>query len=164
MPFTLIPETGAGLPNANALASRAQVTTQLEALPFADAWPDVDVARQDQCIAEASHWLSRLPWDGQRATEAQALAWPRAYMQTPDGYAIASNLIPLWLVDATARLAYWLSQQPATPYASNGLQPGTELSLPGGLRLTPDSGIRLPVDVEGICTPYLRQGGVVVWG
>jgi len=164
MPLTLIPETGACLANANAFGSRAQITTVLEASPFADAWAGVDPTKQDQCIAEASAWLSRLSWDGIRTTETQALAWPRAWMQTPDSYAIASNLVPTFLLDATARLAFWLSQQDASPYEANGLQPGTELALPGGLRLTPESGVVLPSDIMGLVRPYLRASGVVVWG
>jgi len=163
MPLTLILETGAGLPNANALASRAQVTAALEALPFAGAWADVDPITQDQCIAEASAWLTRLDWEGRRTYDAQALAWPRAWMTTPDGYAIASNLVPAFVVDAVSRLAFWLSQQ-GNPHESNGLQPGTELQLPGGLRLTPDSGVKLPVDVLAVLRPYLRASGAVVWG
>jgi len=164
VPLTLVPETGAGLPNANAFQSRTQLTARLEAMPFADAWASVDVLRQDQCNAEAASWLSRLGWEGVATTEAQALAWPRAWMQTPDGYAIASNTLPAFLLDAHARLAYWLSQQDASPYESNGLQPGTELALPGGMRLTPDSGVKLPADVLAIVRPYLRAPGVVVWG
>lgn len=164
MPLTLIPETGAGLANANTFATREQVTAALEALPYAAAWAtEVDVAKQDQCIVEASAWLTRLGWEGRRTYEAQSLAWPRAWMSTPDGYAIASNLVPAFVVDATARLAFWLSQQ-GNPYASNGLEPGTELQLPGGLRLTPDSGLKLPTDVLAVLRPYLRTGGAVVWG
>lgn len=164
MPLTLIPETGAGLSNANTLASRAQVTTALEASPFADAWAGVAPTKQDQCIVEASAWISRLGWEGMRTTEAQALAWPRAWMTTPDGYAIASNLVPAFVIDGVARLALWLSQQGSSPYASTGLQPGTELALPGGLRLTPDSGLALPADVLAIFAPYLTASGAVVWG
>ncbi len=163
MPLTLIPETGAGLANANAFASRAQVTTALESSPYAGAWAGVDPTQQDQCIAEASAWLSRLTWQGQRTIETQALAWPRAWMVTPDGYAVASNLVPVFVVEATARLAFWLSQQ-ENPYLSNGLQPGTELQLPGGLRLTPEAGTTLPLDVLQLIRPYLTSSGVVVWG
>jgi hypothetical protein len=91
-------------------------------------------------------------------TRTQALAFPRAWMYRPDGYAIASNLIAPWLIDATARLAFWLSQQ-ENPYVSNGLQPGTELQLPGGLRLTPGSSSQLPIDVRQLIRPYLSGGG-----
>lgn len=163
MPLALVPETGAGLPTANTFVSRADAAAMLEASPFAEAWTFVDGTKQDQCLVEASAWLSRLSWSGMRTTEAQALAWPRAWMTTPDGYAIASNVVPAVVRDATVRLALWLSQQDA-PYTSNGLQPGTELQLPGGLRLTPDSGVSLPTDVLAILRPYLRAGGVVVWG
>ncbi len=163
MPLTLVIETGAGLPNANTWQSRTQLTERLEASPYADAWAGVDVTKQDQCNVEAAGWLSRLEWDGQRTIDGQALSWPRAWMETPDGYAIVSNVIPAFLLEAHARLALWLSQQDA-PYASNGLQPGTELQLPGGLRLTPDSGLTLPIDVLQLIRPYLRSSGVVVWG
>lgn len=163
MPLTLIPETGAGMANANTFASRTTVTERLEASPYAGAWAGVDTTTQDQCIAEASAWLSRLTWEGQRTIETQALAWPRAWMTTPDGYAIASNLVPAFVIEATARLAFWLSQQ-ENPYVSNGLQPGTELQLPGGLRLTPESSTTLPVDVLQLIRPYLTSSGVVLWG
>lgn len=163
MPLTLIVETGAGLANANAFASRAQVTARLEASPFADAWALVDVTKQDQCIAEATAWLSRLSWDGVQTTLSQALAFPRAYLATPDGFAIASNLLPPWLLEATARLAFWLSQQSATPYTGTGLAPNTELALPGGLRLTPaSSNATLPTDVRQLIAPYVRGGSALV--
>lgn len=164
MPLTLIPETGAGLANANTFATLVQITTALEASPFGDAWSTVDVAKQDQCIAEASAILTRLNWLGTRTIDGQALAWPRAWMETPDGYAIASNVIPAFVLDATARLAFWLSQLGATPYNGNGLKPGTELALPGGLRLTPDGGFTIPADVLAILRPYLQPTGRVEWG
>lgn len=157
MPLTLVVETGAGLANANAFASRATVTERLEASPYAEAWAGVDVVKQDQCIAEGTRWLASLPWDGVPTTQAQALPFPRAWLYRPDGYAIASNLIPAWLIDATARMAFWLSQQ-ENPFVGNGLQAGTELSLPGGLRLTPASTSRLPVDVLQLIRPYLSGG------
>ncbi len=165
MPVTLVPETGAGLPNANVFETRAQLTTRLEAMPFADKWGDVVDLVQDQCNVEACAWITRLGWDGIKTTEALALAFPRAWMSTPDGYAIASNLIPEFIKDGAARLAFWLSQQTQSPYESNGLAPGTELALPGGLRLTPDSGVRVPPDVAAIFAPYRKdRGSVVVWG
>ena len=163
MPLTLVVETGVGLANANAFASRTSVTTALEASPFAAAWVGVDVATQDQCIAEATAWLSRLPWDGVATTSTQALAFPRAWMSSPDGYAIASNVLPAWLVQATARLAFWLSQQTATPFTGTGLAPNTEIELPGGLRLTPAaSNATLPLDVRQLIAPYVRGGSSLV--
>jgi hypothetical protein len=162
VPITLVLEDGAGRANANTFVLPAEATALLEASPFASAWSVVATALQEQCLVEMTAWLSRAPWDGLATTETQALAWPRAWMTTRDGYAIASNLIPLWLKQATARGALWLSQQASTPYADTGLEPGTELQLPGGLRLTPSSGVSMPPDVRALIAPYLRPSSTVV--
>ena len=83
MAFTLIVEDGTGLPTANAFASNAEVTALLAAHPFASAWDTA--TNQDQCIAEATAWLSRLRWQGrQTVIGTQALAWPRAWVPQPD--------------------------------------------------------------------------------
>lgn len=164
MPITLVVEDGTGKADANAFALRATVTARLALTPFADAWTTVDGDRQDQCIVEATAWISGLAWHGVPTTETQALAWPRALMQRPDGYAIASNSIPAWLVDATARLAFWLSQQATTPFADSGLQPGTRLSLPGGLSFTIAGGITMPPDVRDRLRPYVRSSRHLVRG
>lgn len=161
MALTLVVEDGTGKADANAFASQATVTAALEASPFTAAW--ASVANKDACIAEASAWLSRLMWDGVATTATQALAWPRAWMASPDGYAIASNVVPAFVVEATARLAFHLSQQGTTPFADTGLAPGTELELPGGLRLTPASGApAMPPDVRALVAPYVRGGGALV--
>ena len=158
MPLTLVVETGAGLANANTFASRTTVTERLEASPYSAAWVSVDPTTQDQCIVEATAWLSRLDWDGVPTTLSQALAFPRAWLRTPIGHVVSSNLMPTWLIEATSRLAFFLSQQ-GNPYVSNGLQPGTELELPGGLRLTPEGNVKLPIDVLQLIRPYLSGGG-----
>lgn len=162
MPLTLVIEDGSGRATANTFLSRDDATALLEAVPFTSAWLSVTIGMQDQCLVEASAWLSRAPWDGKATFDTQALAWPRAWMETRDGYAIASNAMPLWLRQATARLAFWLSQQTRTPFSDNGLAPGTELTLPGGLRLTPSSTTTLPPDVRGLIADSLRRSGGVV--
>lgn len=161
MPLALVVEDGTGKPNANAFASVGTVTTKLEAVPFTDAWASVETP--EVFVAEASAWLSRLAWDGTPTTSAQALAWPRTGTQRPDGTLIGSNVVPPFVVEATARLAFWLSQQTSTPYTTTGLVPGTELALPGGLRLTPQaSNAVLPPDVRQLLAPYVRGGASLV--
>lgn len=162
MAFVLVVEDGTGLADANAFADAATVTDLLEGSPFGAAWPDVDPAKQDQCIAEASAWLSRLPWDGVASTATQALAWPRTGCLTRDGMEVSGDVVPAFLVQATARLALALSSQTATPYAPTGLQPGTALELPGGLKLTPATTTAvLPADVQMLVAPYVRRGSTL---
>lgn len=162
MALTLVLEDGSGRADANTFLLYTTATSLLEASPYASAWTSVLQPAAEQCLAEASAWLSRAPWDGIATYDTQALAFPRAWLQTRDGYAIASNTIPLWLKQATARLAFWLSQQTATPWSDTGLEPGTELQLPGGLKMTPASGVVMPPDVRALIGPYLRPSNVVV--
>ncbi len=156
MALTLVVEDGTGLANANTFANQATALAILEATPFASAWTGVASGTKDQCLAEASAWLSRQMWDGVATTETQALAFPRTWLQTPDGYTIASDTVPTFVLQATARLAFWLSQQAASPFADTGLAPGTELELPGGLRLTPSSSTSMPPDIRAYIAPYVR--------
>jgi hypothetical protein len=162
MALTLVLEDGTGRADATTFLLRAEATSLLEASPYASAWQSVDATMQEQCLAEASAWLSRAPWDGIATYETQALAFPRAGLATRDGYAIASNLMPLWLKQATARLAFWLSQQSASPFADTGLDPHTELTLASGLKLTPSAGTLMPPDVRALIAPFLRSGNRVV--
>lgn len=161
MALTLVVEDGTGKANANTFADQATALALLEAHPFAATWTGVATGVKDQCLAEASAWLSRLDWLGVPTTATQALAWPRAWVQRTDGYAIASNVVPTFVVQATARLAFWLSQQTASPYADTGLAPGTELELPGGLRLTPSSNTPLPPDIRALLSGYVRARGAL---
>lgn len=157
MALTLVVETGAGLANANTFVSLATATTLLEASPFGAAWAlELDDARKNQCLAEATAWLSQLPWHGIATTATQALAFPRAWLETPDGYAVASNLVPTWLQQATARLALFLLEQDVTPFSDSGLAPGTEIALPSGLRLTPSSGATMPPDVRALVGLFIH--------
>ncbi len=161
MALTLILEDGSGRADANTFLLYTEATTLLAASPFADDWASVLQSRAEPCLAEASAWLSRAHWDGVATYPTQALAFPRAWLTTRDGYAIASNLIPLWLKQATARLAYWISQQSTTPYTNTGLAPGTEIELASGLRFTPQSQVAMPPDVRALIGDYLCRGNTV---
>jgi hypothetical protein len=167
VPLTLVVEDGTGKSNANTFQSVADVTARLAAVPFATAWALAASVtdKQEQCAIEATALLGRLPWDGVRTFLTQSLAFPRALLSTPDGYAIASNAMPAWLLDAHARICNTLAGLEATPYEDSGLAPGTELELPGGLRLTPSSAAAgMTPDVREILRPYVRSRGTLVRG
>ncbi len=167
MAITLIVEDGTGKSTANTYQNVAAVTARLALTPWASAWTTAAATTdlQEQLCIEATAMIDRLLWDGAKANDAQALAWPRAWMATPDGYAIASTSLPAWLLDGHARLCNWLAGKTSTPFASNGLQPGTELELPGGMRLTPASNPNaLPPDVAQLFGPYIRGRGSLVRG
>jgi len=162
MPLDLVVEDGTGLANANAFAGLSAVATLLEGTRWAAAWElEQD---QDVLIGEATAWLSRLAWDGSARTATQALAFPRTGMRTRDGYAVAADSIPAWLVRATALLANYLRQQEVTLFDDTGLEPRTELVV-GPLRLTPSSGgASMPADIGQLLRPYLAARGTVELG
>lgn len=170
MAFTLIVEDGTGLPTANAFASNAEVTALLAAHPFASAWDTA--TNQDQCIAEATAWLSRLRWQGrQTVIGTQALAWPRAWVPQPDRGTQAtgqpfiydylyfsSYIVPAFLKRATARLALYLVQQTASPFEMTNLVKDTVVRV-GALEVTPMQPGVLPPDVLMEIRPMLVQIG-----
>lgn len=64
------------------------------------------------------YWVD---WIGHRATEDQALRWPRYDVQDLDGYTFDSDIIPNFLKDATAELAsYFISYNPAAEPDTKG--------------------------------------------
>lgn len=171
MALTLVVENGTGLANATTYNSVAGVTARLAAVPRATAWANAALTadRQEQIAMEATAVIDRLPWDGIRTYQTQALAWPRAWMQTPDGYAIASNLMPAWLLDGHARLCEQLASELATldanPQADTGLAPNTEIELASGLRFTPAARTGpLTPEIRDLFRPYLRGRGTLVRG
>lgn len=172
MPISVIVEDGTSKANANTYQTSASITTRLTLVPWSSAWSDAAAItdRQDQINLEAAAMIDRLLFDGVRTTDTQSMQFPRAHLRSPDGYALASNLIPTWMLNAHARLAAWLAAQIAvgastavSPFSDTGLAPGTELELPGGLRLTPaNKPITMPVEVRDLLGPYLIGASTLV--
>jgi hypothetical protein len=59
-------------------------------------------------------YLTSPAWTGAIATTTQALAWPRTGMYNRNGVAIASNVVPIELKEATAELAGQLAKADRT--------------------------------------------------
>lgn len=106
---TLVLETGAGLENANSYASVAEADDILDPQNNTAAWDAAtDAAKGDVLI-----WATRLldqhvRWSGYKATEDQALRWPRYNVYDRDGYLIDSDIVPVPVKQATAELARYL--------------------------------------------------------
>lgn len=71
-----------------------------------DAWNALSSADKTALAITATRVLDDwVDWVGSKATEAQALRWPRYGVTDRDGYLIASDIIPVWLKNATSELA-----------------------------------------------------------
>jgi hypothetical protein len=114
-----------GSPTANAYITVARAKILLDLVPNADAFTgdSVDGDAQIRAVVEGTTMLDVLAYKGLRlkSKDQQALSWPRAFVEDPDGGAsselyrgvgmegvivyLDSDTIPLRLERATARLA-----------------------------------------------------------
>lgn len=105
---TLVATPGAA--DANSYTDRAEADEYLlNDRLHASAWDTLDDSAKDAALMWATRELERLDYVGYRVTETQALKWPRseAYL---DGRLLANDEVPKQMKDATAEMAFWLSQ------------------------------------------------------
>ena len=106
MPVTIVADAGSA--GANSFATRAEFVAYLDGRLNATAGSGATGANQDIALVEATRELTTKSWKGLRATDTQALAWPRQWADDPDssvgGY-YDSDVIPQRVKDATCELA-----------------------------------------------------------
>jgi hypothetical protein len=91
--------------DANAYCTEAEADAYNETHPASTDWTG-DSITQSNAIITATRWLDeRVAWSGTKATQAQALRWPRASVTDLDGFAVADTVIPAAIKNAAAELA-----------------------------------------------------------
>ena len=172
MALILIVEDGSGLSNANTYVSLDEANTYHEAHLHASVWHDMTLEERKASLIQSTRVMDeQVEWSGWKATSGQALRYPRGGVNDRDvgdpafyafyGYSLPSNVVPVWLKNATIELARWLKAEdrmadPETAgYAS--------LSV-GKLSMTLDPGDRksiLPRVVRDMVSPYglVKQQG-----
>jgi hypothetical protein len=136
---TLVVEDGTGLSTANTYISNADADTYFGSHLYATDWTGASEANQDIALAHATRELDDyIKFEGTKATETQALQWPR-YDIHIDGYYVENTTIPQQLKDATAEYAKWLLNSDRT--AEEDTLGFTSLSA-GSLRMDIDPGDR----------------------
>jgi hypothetical protein len=105
----LIVETGAGLANADAFVSVADFEAWADKRGHAHA--DYTAAQKEQAIRRATEFMSTAwawkgyPTKGRNHSDGeQAQAWPRSYVADQYGAAIASDVVPVEVVNATCEV------------------------------------------------------------
>jgi hypothetical protein len=161
MALQLILETGAGLSNANSYASLAEAESYHEGRSHVSAWTALTLTEKTVALVEATLLIDvYLDWDGSKATEAQALRWPRVGVVDRDGYAIDSTVIPLWLKQATAEQGRRLQESDRT--AEPDLLEFSSLSV-GPISLVKDQGSRKSV-LHEVVIALLKPYGRITYG
>lgn len=110
-----------GSASANSFATLAEADTYAEARLNTTLW---DAATDDSCnraLVEATRELNYLRWQGRRADDTQALAWPRDWARNPDdpNYDFYdTDEIPQRVKDATCELALQFIKNGTTDIAA----------------------------------------------
>ena len=134
MVATFVVETGAGITNANAYATEAQVDQYHDNYGAPVAWTGLAAGTvREHHIREATQYLEAvygLRWHGERSNRLQALDWPRRSINDADGYTIDSDSMPTELIEVTSIMALKSAEgaaaTPATTLIPDLTDSGTE--------------------------------------
>lgn len=99
----------AGAVNANSYADEDDGSNYMETRLHTDDWDNATGDEREFALMWATRLLDNLcAWDGTKATDTQALRWPRDFIWDPDKDPVDSNTIPQFLVNATCEYALHL--------------------------------------------------------
>jgi len=141
MSLTLVATAAAA--NANSYVTLASANSFLEQnIHLYSTWASTSTANREASLIYATTLLdAQMDWIGTKGASSQALRWPRDDVDDPDGYAVDSETIPVFLQEATSFYAYYLSQTDRT--AENDTLGFTRLDA-GSLRMDIDKYDRRP--------------------
>ena len=113
MALTLTKEDGTGKADANSYADVTDGDAYHEGHLYATAWTGATADNKAASLVMASRLIdAEFQSNGVKASDAQALQWPRADCRDPDAVAtsggsgvVTSNVVPNGVVDATCELA-----------------------------------------------------------
>jgi len=95
--------------SSNSYLDLAAAEVYIHQHPSHDEWDKItDDDIKKAAILWATRILSHFKWVGAPTTEEQALPWPRTGIYDLDGRAQDEDLLPEWLLLATAELTYHL--------------------------------------------------------
>ena len=99
----------AGSTTANSFVTLAEAETYMEARLNASVWDAATDDTKNRALVESRREIDAMVWQGERTTEAQALAWPREWVwnpDNPDGDYYDEDVIPTRVKNATMELAF----------------------------------------------------------
>ena len=97
----------------NAYISADEADTYLNGSLTADSWLTLDEEVKERAIISATRMLDRQRWMGEKTDPAQLLQFPRTGLTDSYGTAVASEVVPQAIKDATAELALSLALDPS---------------------------------------------------
>lgn len=149
----------AGASDANCYLTLNEAIAYFEGRPGAEAWEDASTAERTKALVGATMRLEQEQYRGTRASDTQALAWPRSGV-TYDGAELSDQTVPVVVQRACCEEALALLEEPER-YAATGLEGFTSVDV-GSLSL----GIRGDQSAPMVLSPaasrllrFVRVGG-----
>lgn len=99
-----------GAQDANSYLTVAEADTYHAGRLHNTAWTGADGPTKEAALLWATRLLDREQWTGYRTNELQGLRWPRSQVYDQDDFWIHQDVVPKFLKDATAELAFLLVQ------------------------------------------------------
>lgn len=172
--MALVLNADIGDPAANAYADEAEATEELAYRAGASSWEDVDSDQKIQFLVTAARELDTLPLRGTRATDTQALEFPREGTDD-NGFAMAAGEIPYFWWLANIEYAFWFSTHqtvsadllnPATNNTKKAKSGDDEVEFfaPGADATDALSLSRFPAAVQRLVSRYVLEPAEAAWG
>lgn len=122
---------------ANTYLLAAAADTYFEGHLFASAWTAATLGTKEQALVHATRIIDQHLFVGQRATEEQALQFPRYGVLDKDGRLLDGDEVPGFVKNATCLLALGLLEAGTTnPFNVPGTDDLAQLAVSGGVSLT----------------------------
>lgn len=153
----------AGGSSSNSYVTRVEAAAYLSDRLYVAAWEDADPQDQDKALVTACRRLEQEEFLGYRATNEQALKWPRVGTCDADGIDYASDAVPAPVKYAQVELALQLLESNAL--AQSKLSNFVSLKL-GPLEITPkqpQSSGALPAQVLRLLSGLLLSSPGTIW-
>lgn len=127
MAITIVATAGSAA--ANSFVTLAEAETYMEGRGNKALWTAASDANKDIALAEATTDLDLREWSGYRATDTQALAWPRQWAIDPDNpnhdY-FDTDTVPTRVKHATCELAFQYIKAGTTDVAALDAKTGVK--------------------------------------
>lgn len=108
--------------NANSFVTLADADSYMESRLNGSTWDSAVDDDKNRALVEAQRELSVLGWKGQKASDAQALQWPRQWVEDPDasfpGFFYDTDEVPQRVKDAQMELAFQFIKSGTTDLAA----------------------------------------------
>src|SRR5690606_31374425 len=112
-----------GAPDANSYVTLEEADEYVAGLagPSARAWEQLDTDAKRRALLTATRRLDQEDYAGRKASNAQALKWPRVGVRDEDGRVYPSDVVPEVVKNAQVELALGYGDGSSDPFGAGDL-------------------------------------------